>query len=356
MPMNVDQEVLKLRRLMTEVGVVVIGRNEGERLRRCLESIDPSAVSIVYVDSGSTDGSVGMARGKGVDVVELDTSIPFCAARARNEGYQRLVGSHPELICIQFIDGDCEIVDDWLTFAVESLLSRPDHAIVTGWLHEKFPENSIYNRMGDLEWNSAGAGEVDTVGGIFMIRRRAFDSVGGFDPTVAAGEEPELCQRLIDRAWQIVRLNRDMAVHDLAMAKFGQWWRRMVRSGYGSMDVAHRFGVPTFRRNNWQVQIWSAWLVVLMAGGTVAGIAQFSSTSLLAFLLIFAAWPAQWLRVAVRTCRKGQTMRISVAYAFFIVIAFLPQIVGQITYFTDRLRNRSFRLIEYKSAASSSGK
>ena len=356
MSVNLEHAVSLEESMAGRFGVVVIGRNEGERLRRCLESIVSKDVRIVYVDSDSTDGSVETAHQYGAEVVELDTSIPFCAARARNAGYKRLVESHPQLSYVQFIDGDCEIIGDWLSFAAESLQNRPDHAIVAGWLREKSPEISVYNRLGDLEWNFAGAGEVDAVGGIFMIRREAFDSVGGFDPTVAAGEEPELCQRLIHKAWRIVRLNRDMALHDLAMTRFGQWWRRMVRSGYGSMDVAHRFGVATFARNNWRVRIWSAWLVLLMAGGAVAGTARYSSIALLTVLLIFSAWPAQWLRVALRTWRKGQTLRISVAYAFFIMIAFLPQIVGQITYFADRLRNRSFRLVEYKSTAPSSGK
>ena len=354
--MNLEHPAFWLPRLTREVGVVVIGRNEGERLRRCLESIVPKAVRIVYVDSGSTDGSVGTARRHGAEVVELDTSIPFCAARARNAGYQSLVESHPQLNYVQFIDGDCEVIGDWLPFAAESLLKRPDHAIVAGWLREKSPEISIYNRLGDLEWNFAGAGAVDSVGGIFMIRREAFDSVGGFDSTVAAGEEPELCQRLIRKGWRLVRLDREMALHDLAMTRFGQWWRRMVRSGYGSMDVAHRFGVAKFARNNWRVRIWSAWLALLMAGGAAVGTAPYSSIATLTVLLIFAVWPAQWLRIALRTWRKGQTLRTSVAYAFFIMIAFLPQIVGQITYFADRLRNRSFRLVEYKSTAPSSGK
>ena len=358
MPMNVEQQARGPRRLTREieVGVVVIGRNEGERLRRCIESIVPLAGRIVYVDSGSTDGSVGMARHHGAEVVELDTSIPFCAARARNAGYQRLAESHPQLSFVQFIDGDCEVIGNWLHIAAESLLNRPDHAIVAGWLREKSPEISIYNRLGDLEWNFAGTGEVDAVGGIFMIRREAFDSVGGFDSTVVAGEEPELCQRLIRKGWRLVRLDREMALHDLAMTRFGQWWRRTVRTGYGSMDVAHRFGIATFAQINWRARIWSAWLALLLAGGAVAGIAPDSSLVRLMVVLIFIVWPAQWLRIALRTWRNGQTFRTSIAYAFFIMIAFLPQIVGQITYFSDRLRNRSFRLVEYKSAAPSGSK
>ena len=41
------------------VGLVAIGRNEGERLRACLASARGAAQRLVYVDSGSTDDTVG---------------------------------------------------------------------------------------------------------------------------------------------------------------------------------------------------------------------------------------------------------------------------------------------------------
>ena len=69
-----------------QIAVVVIGRNEGERLRQCLMSIDKGVAGIVYVDSGSTDQSIALAESLGAQVVELDASIPFTAARARNVG------------------------------------------------------------------------------------------------------------------------------------------------------------------------------------------------------------------------------------------------------------------------------
>ena len=67
-----------------EVGAVVIGRNEGERLLRCLDAMLPQVERVVYVDSGSTDDSVAEAQKRGVEVVALDLQLPFTAARARN--------------------------------------------------------------------------------------------------------------------------------------------------------------------------------------------------------------------------------------------------------------------------------
>lgn len=169
-----------------KVGVVVIGRNEGERLQRCLESIAGSAQSTVYVDSGSTDDSVELAQQKGFSVVELDMTEPFSAARARNAGYAELVQRRPETAFVQFLDGDCELLPNWLAIAQDALEGRQKVAAVAGRLRERAPEASIYNRLGEMEWNFLGSGDVGAVGGIFMIRRKAFDNVGGFDPTVRA--------------------------------------------------------------------------------------------------------------------------------------------------------------------------
>ena len=308
---------------------------------------------VVYVDSASTDKSVALARLHGAEVVELDMSTTFSAARARNAGFQRLVEADPGLRFVQFIDGDCEILDGWLRVAVESLETRPELAIVAGWVRERAPEASIYNRLGNIEWNFAGVGEVESVGGIFMIRREAFEDAGGFDPTIAAGEEPEFCQRLSRRGWRIRRLDERMALHDLAMTRFGQWWKRQVRFGYGSMDVATRFKWPRFQRNNLTARFWSAWLLgVLTAGPLAAGFPRHGVLLFLALMLLIL-WPSQLGRIALRTWRAGQPFALSVAYAFFLMVSFWPQMLGQLLYWNDRARKQNFRLIEHKDARGS---
>ena len=100
---------------MSAVGAVVIGRNEGIRLQRCLKSLVPQVAHLVYVDSGSQDDSVAFARSLGATVVELGTETPFTAARARNAGFEALMGL-AELDFVQFIDGDCTVgsCKEWL--------------------------------------------------------------------------------------------------------------------------------------------------------------------------------------------------------------------------------------------------
>ncbi len=325
---------------------MVIGRNEGQRLIRCLKSVTRRGVTVVYVDSGSTDSSVAVARDLNVDVVELDMSTPFCAARARNEGYARLVTNSPQVRFVQFVDGDCELADDWLSVAHAEIKKNPDTAIVSGWLHERQPEVSVYNRLGEVEWNFSGIGEVESVGGIFMIRREAFDSVSGFDPTVASGEEPELCQRLRRKAWRLFRIDHDMAWHDLAMTRFGQWWRRMVRFGYGTVDVAERFNIPRFRRNVLRARAWTAWLLVFLM---LSAFFFRGGLGSVVTMLWLGLWPAQIGRIAWRSWRSGLAPSLSVIYGFFIMLSLWPQMLGQFLWWADRRRKRTFRLVEYKS-------
>ncbi len=188
----------------TNVGVVVIGRNEGERLRRCLLSVQGTACAVIYVDSGSTDGSVAAAKALGAEVVELDTSIPFSAARARNAGLERFVELAPAAEFVLFVDGDCEVAEHFAAVGRRALLDDVRVAAVAGRLRERFPERSRYNRLCDMEW-AVPPGEVKSCGGIALFRVAALRETGAFNPRVIAGEEPELCVRLRQRGWTIKR-------------------------------------------------------------------------------------------------------------------------------------------------------
>lgn len=229
------------------VGVVVIGRNEGERLRRCLMSLLAQSVGpVVYVDSGSTDGSVEMALGLGVFVEELDTSLPFTMARGRNAGFHKLVTMRQGLEFVQFVDGDCEVDKKWVQCGLSLLLERPDVVAVCGFRRERQPERSRYNRLIDLEWQGP-VGEVGACGGDAIYRCAAFACENGFNEAMIAGEEPELCLRLRTKGGIIWRLDVPMTIHDAAMTTFAQWWKRARRCGHAYAEGYHLHGrTPLF--------------------------------------------------------------------------------------------------------------
>ncbi|MEM6500030.1 MAG: glycosyltransferase family A protein, partial [Pseudomonadota bacterium] len=220
------------------VAAVTIGRNEGERLRRCLASMNDHFDQIVYVDSGSTDDSLDIAREAGVKIVELDLTVPFTAARARNAGFIALQNSDAQFDFVQFVDGDCALRPEWKPAAVQALQENSKLGIVTGWRSEIHRSASIYNALCDFEWRRP-AGDIQTCGGDMMVRRTAFQDVDGFNNTVIAAEDDEFCVRIRDAGWHIRRLPVEMTMHDADMHSFTQWWRRAVRSGHGFAQVGN---------------------------------------------------------------------------------------------------------------------
>jgi GT2 family glycosyltransferase len=316
--------------MTASAAIVVIGRNEGERLKRCLASLRRAGELVVYVDSGSTDGSVEIARAMGVDVVALvDMRAPFTAARARNEGFARVRELAPDIAYVQFVDGDCEVAPGWLELATGFLGARADVAVVCGRLRERHPERSIYNLLSDIEWDLP-AGEAPACGGIALMRARAFESMAGFRADMVAGEEPELCVRLRAAGWRIWRLEAEMALHDAAMTRFGQWWRRTRRAGYAFAQGAALHGAPPER--HWVRESRSAlfWAVVLPAA-VVAAAAAWGAWG----LVLLAAYPLQVVRLALRGKR---TARENWWSALFLVLGKFPEMLGQAAYAAHRCK------------------
>ncbi len=337
---------------MVDIGIIAIGRNEGERLRRCLASATDRDMPVVYVDSASTDGSPAVARAMGAETVDLDMSLPFSAARARNAGFERLMQIAPNLRYVQFVDGDCEVISAWLQTAKKTLDERPDVAVVCGRRRERFPEQSLYNRVADIEWNSP-VGEAKSCGGDAMMRVSAFQKMNGYDASVVAGEEPELCQRLRAAGWKILRIDAEMTLHDSAMLRFRQWWKRSVRSGYGAMDVATRFGTQGLFVS--QVRSARTWVYgwPMATLGTGIAVLAFSNPkwALAAMLLVALALPMQMLRTARGIRRRATSWRDAIAYGALTMIGKWANVIGQRQYLRDRAAGRHARLIEYKSAA-----
>jgi GT2 family glycosyltransferase len=336
------------------VGVVVIGRNEGERLQRCLKSLlAQGAGPIVYVDSGSSDGSVEFSRSLGVTVVNLDTSVPFTMARGRNAGFAELQRKYPNLRWVQFVDGDCEVRPDWIARAREALSARPEVAAVCGRRRERYPEASIYNRLADMEWN-APRGEVEECGGDVLFRAPVFIEVGGFNPGMIAGEEPELCVRVREAGYKILRIDAEMTLHDAAIMHFSQWWTRTVRGGHSYAEGMALHGAG-FSRHNVRRTL-SALTYGLILPGVWSGTFVFAAggigfgPAVLVLVLVPAAFLRAWFGAYRERRRQGDPRRFAALYAGFCMLGKLPESVGILTYWSNRLRGRYSSLMEYKSA------
>jgi GT2 family glycosyltransferase len=308
------------------IGVVVIGRNEGERLRRCLESV-PRSYPIIYADSGSSDGSLALARSLGVHALEC--SPPYSAARARNQGFAGLCERHPGMRYVQFLDGDCTLFAGWLEAAARALEADPQRAVVTGELLERDPDGSAYNRLCAMEWRST-PGEVRALGGVAMMRAAVFRTLGGYRPEVIAGEDSELGVRMALAGYRVTRIAGLMATHDAGITRFAQWWRRAVRAGHAIGQRSHLNGGSALRdcvRERNSVLFWGV------------GVPLLALAALPGSLLLLCAYAALWLRVWRR--------RGSALYATFLLIGKFANALGLARFYLNKLAGR-YALIEYK--------
>ncbi len=329
------------------VSVVVIGRNEGPRLQRCLESVTSmespgGLVEIIYVDSASTDSSRELAAEMGARVISIQPSRPT-AALGRNAGWRASTGSF-----VLFLDGDTILHPAFVAKALRHFES--DTAVVFGNRREIHPEASIYNRVLDLDWMSP-AGFVDACGGDALMRREALDAVQGYDENLIAGEEPEMCRRMRERGWKILHLDCPMTGHDLAMTQWSQYSRRAMRTGYAYAEVSERFrgsGLPFWEfevRHNRNRAVMQTAILLL---------------SLLASLLLRTLWPIGAvlvlflllsLRTAMKAVAKTPSLSTRFLYGMHSHLQQIPIYIGQLQYWSDCRRGRMRGLIEYKEAS-----
>ena len=314
---------------------IVIGRNEGARLAAGLDTLASQGVQVVYVDSGSTDGSREVAGATGAQVVELDLSRPFTAARARNAGRAALGSEAP--LYLQFFDGDCEIREGWLDTARAFLDAHPQVAVVCGRRRERYPDASIYNQLIDAEWDTP-VGKALACGGDALMRTEAFDQVGGFREDLIAGEEPELCVRLRQAGWEIHRLNAEMTWHDADITRFSQWWRRATRAGHAFAEGAALHGHLPERHWVRERNRALAWGLALPLLAIIGGLIWWP----LALLLL--AYPAQMARLALRAGGGG----FAWAQATFTTLGKIAEAQGALQYHARWLARGEARLIEYK--------
>ncbi|MGD0796983.1 MAG: glycosyltransferase [Acidobacteriaceae bacterium] len=327
------------------VSVVVIGRNEGERLRRCLRSVFGMGrpgfeLEVIYVDSGSTDGSVALAQAEGARTIALTPERPS-AALGRNAGWNAARGS-----IVLFLDGDTVLHPEFVAASLPEF-SAPRVAVVWGHRRELFPQQSIFNRTLDLDWVYA-PGLAEYCGGDALFRRGVLAQTNGFDPSLIAGEEPELCRRIRALGFDILHVDRPMTGHDLAITRWSQYWKRCTRAGHAFAEVAERF-------RNTDQPFWSGEaernrnrFLVLAAGLLAAIVGSVVLRSLLPLEAYFILFVLFSIRSAWKVSWKSNDRIALLMYGVHSHLQQLPIYFGQLQYKWSRWRGERLILFEYK--------
>ena len=320
------------------LGVVVIGRNEGARLRACLTPLATSSFPVVYVDSASSDGSATLARDLGITTLELDANQPLSAARGRNAGFYYLLEHYPELMFIQFVDGDCVLDDDWLDDAKHQLQTDPRLVAACGILREKDHCKSLFAQLSDIDWSYRPTGEIHSCGGIFMVRASTFQQINGFRSDLSGEEEAELCRRLLRTGGKIIRFPTAMAEHDAGEQNLAQWWQRTTRVGYSYAQAAT---LPEPDRDYHKQRVikanivWAALIPVTMIG-LLATHWLWPPYGIAIAVLLALLYPIQMLRIYRHAKSDGLTTFRAWLYGCFCMLAKWPQLIGHIRYWLNQ--------------------
>lgn len=304
-----------------DIDVVIIGLNSARTLEACISSVKccryPQArISIFYADGGSRDDSCRIAEACGARIVSAASATPT-PGRQRNSGWRA-----GKSRLVQFMDSDTLLDPEWLGAGASSI-SR-DIGAVCGKTRELYPQKSPYNWLADQEWNGP-AGEAETFGGIVLLTREALEDSGGYNDSLIAGEDPELAYRVRKAGYRILRLDSPMVRHDLDMTRFGQYWRRAIRSGYGYAEV-NSMHPDLWRREVLRMEI--------RGGGFFLGLLLSPSAILSPWLILFPAMTTMlMLRPRLMLSGKiaaemGLSRREARLYSWHASIVVIPQFLG----------------------------
>ncbi len=183
------------------ISVVIPTYNYGRFISDALESVflqtlEPTEV--IVVDDGSEDETESVVASFGGNVIYIrQENRGVC--NARNTGVARSSGEF-----ITFLDADDFWEPSKLQRQIERFEKDPELGMVhcgmrefdgesgkTVALHLEGGEEDVADNL--LLWNGP---VVVGPGGTIMVKRLAFDKVGGFDPEIKVGEDWDFCYRI----------------------------------------------------------------------------------------------------------------------------------------------------------------
>jgi len=313
-----------------DLSYVVIGYNEGKRLQSCFNSIrnatfDGMEYEIIYVDAGSTDESINIAKMSHIDQI-IEGDKRRLAAESRNLGWRAANADF-----IHFLDGDMTLDKDWPLMAMRFLSNNETVGVVCGKL-EELNRNAFYQAV-ELDWKQI-EGEIRYCGGAALWRKEILHQLNGFPEDVSSGEEPLLCHRVRNElGLNIYQLNHRMVIHDLGFLNWGDILRRHVRCGKGLSEISTRLyhsHEKLWLKETINAILWSCFIIFLFILMMIGSI-----TLKTACLFILACVV---LRKTIQLIIKGNSFKISIIYTLYVYLSKLPLAFGAISWYYNTLR------------------
>lgn len=217
------------------VAVVVPARNESAFIDKCLaaliaQSYPSNLLSVTVVDNESIDDTHAIATARGIRVVSIGNVL---VGEVRNFG-ARL--SHSDVIA--FVDADCVVGCDWVRAAVDALRDP-----VVGAVGGDCLSNSAGTWV-ETAWKDTSPSQAARVsalpGASMAFRRTTFESVGGFNGNLSAGEDDDICARVRSQKLEIVAIPACQSVHLGYPRTLGAVAKRQIWHGSSQLDARDR--------------------------------------------------------------------------------------------------------------------
>jgi len=219
------------------ISFVIAVRDDARRLERCLGSIasgvaDGPAAEIIVADNGSIDDSPVVARRAGARVLELPG---LTVAELRNRGAAAASSD-----ALAFVDADHEITRTWIRDGLDALAG--DRVGAAGALYAAPLDGTWVQRLyGALRGTTIGRCDTHWLGsGNLIVRREAFEAIGGFDVSLAACEDVDFCRRLRTSGWRLIADERLVSVHHGDPATLSALFRAERWRGRDNLRVSLR--------------------------------------------------------------------------------------------------------------------
>lgn len=256
-----------------QMTVVIVSYNTCAHLQACLDTLPPHPLyTVIVVDNGSTDGSIGMVRATYPHVTLMVMAENQGYGSAANQAlltsttpYALLLNSdtrlHPTTIpaLVDYLEAHPQVAivgprllnangtlqpscyafpTPWITFLEESALWQ-----IPRWLpflKERSWRTWSHNRAQPVPW---------VLGAVMAIRCDAFQQIKGFDTAFFMYyEEVDLCYRLTLAGWQIHFAPVTEVVH-IGGASTAAYRPAMFRALYESMGRYYRTHYPPHQLN-----------------------------------------------------------------------------------------------------------
>ena len=259
----------------TDIAIVIPVRNDATRLRRCLETIaanrHAARVAVVVADNGSTDDSAAVASAAGATVLALPQDrVGELRNRAAKETSSRLIA---------FVDADHLVDSGWVAAALE-ILSDPtvgatgapySQAPNANWVQRAYHRfRPTLTQQEPAEWLGSGN---------LIVRRTAFEQIGGFDASLQSCEDVDLCNRLRAAGHRLVADPRLRSIHlgdpsSLRALFFGELWRgrdniRVTLRGPVTLRALPSVAIPIVDLACLVLlatAAWTGWAIAILAG------------------------------------------------------------------------------------------